>query len=296
MHVFRAVKQVLQTKSLRHTVFVYVGSLVNGGSLFLLNIILARALSKPIFGIFSLSVFVLSTIAEVSDFGLNAGLLRFAPYYIATGEYDKLSQLVRTIWQWRVSLTVVLTAICAIFSKFIAIYLLGQPLVAPYLLYASLGIGGVILLGFLTTFLQASQRFIYQAIVQSLKGLLRLIIVIVLYVSGVRNLYAYLTVYVAVPWLLFLFNYRALPSGFRQQVVGKDIRMQLHGQLARFSFWLTVASLASILSGKADQVIISHYLGLEDVALSSATSSFSEAELEQISKKYLDFMVELTWR
>lgn len=37
-------------------------------------------------------------------------------------------------------------------------------------------------------------------------------------------------------------------------------------------------------------------LGLEDVALSSATSSFSEAELEQISKKYLDFMVELTWR
>ncbi len=37
-------------------------------------------------------------------------------------------------------------------------------------------------------------------------------------------------------------------------------------------------------------------LGLEDVILSSPTSSFSEAELEQISKKYLDFMVELTWK
>ena len=37
-------------------------------------------------------------------------------------------------------------------------------------------------------------------------------------------------------------------------------------------------------------------LGLEDVILSSSTSSFTEAALEQISQKYLDFMIELTWK
>lgn len=267
MTVFSNIHSLLRTRSLRQTLFVYGGSLVNGGSLFLLNILLARALEKPVFGMFSLSVFVLSSIAELSDFGLNTGLLRFAPYYLASGEQDKLAQLVKTIWRWRVSLTIVLTAGGVVLASPIARYLLGQPEITPYLMYASVGIGGVIMLGFLTTFLQAQQRFFYQASIQSLKGVLRLALAVALYVLGVRNLFAYLTVYIVVPWLLFLVNYHVFPRGFRSQVIDPEVKTKLHAQLARFSFWLTVSSLAAIMAGKADQVIISHYLGLEEVAI-----------------------------
>ena len=74
MSILLRIKTILQKRALHQAFFVYVGSMVNGVSLFALNIILARILNQELFGIFSLSVLVLMTVAELSDFGLNMGL------------------------------------------------------------------------------------------------------------------------------------------------------------------------------------------------------------------------------
>lgn len=267
MKIKERIQSIFKKKALHQTAFVTIGSLINGVSLLALNIVLARTLSHEFFGIFSLSVLALSTMAEVSDFGLNAGLLRFAPYYIATNQIDKLKQLVKTIWRWRVTLTWILTVGGIVLSYPLAKYLFGQDKIAPYLAYSFLGIGGVVLLGFLATFLQSNQRFFYQASVQSLKGFSRLLIVVILAVAGVKNLFAYLSVYIFVPWILFLVNYGVFPEKFREVEVDQEVKRSLHSQLAKFSFWLTVSSLIAIAGGKIDQVMISHYLGLEQVAV-----------------------------
>ncbi len=261
------VQSILKKKALHQTAFVTVGSLINGLSLFVLNIALARSLNQELFGIFSLSVIAISVVAEMSDFGLNAGLLRFAPYYIATNQTDKLKQLVKTIWRWRVALTWALTIGGFILAQPIAKYVYGQVKVAPYLAYASFGVGGVVLLGFLATFLQANQRFLYNASVQSLKGFLRLVIAVILMAFGVTNVFAYLSVYIFVPWILFIINFKVLPENFRKVEVDQEIKQKLHSQLARFSFWLTITSLVGIFSSRVDQIMISHYLGLADVAV-----------------------------
>ncbi len=261
------VKAILQIKALRQTGYVFFGALVNGGSLFALNIILARTVSADIFGIFSLSVLALSTVAELSDFGLNSGLLRFAPYYISTNQTDKLKQLVKTIWRWRVILTWVLTIGGVVLAVPLARYLFGQSKIAPYLAYSFLGIGGVVFLGFLATFLQAKQRFFYQASVQSLKGFLRLLVVVVLAIFGVKNLFAYLSVYIFVPWILFLFNYKVLPENFRKVEVDDEAKKNLHSQLVKFSFWLSISSIVAVVATRVDNVMISHYMGLESVAV-----------------------------
>ena len=267
MQIKQWIQSIFKKRALHQTAFVTVGSLINGVSLLVLNIVLARALSQEFFGIFSLSVLALSTMAEVSDFGLNLGLLRFAPYYIATNQTDKLKQLVKTIWRWRVMLTWVLTVGGIIFSYPLAKYLFGQAKIASYLAYSFLGIGGVILLGFLATYLQSRQRFFYQASVQSLKGFLRLVIVVILAIFGVKNLFAYLSVYIFVPWILFLINFGVFPKKFRQVQIDEGVKRNLHSQLAKFSFWLTISSLMGIVGGKIDQVMIGHYLGLVDVAV-----------------------------
>ena len=267
MQIQERIQSILKKRALHQTAFVTIGSLINGVSLLALNVVLARALSQELFGIFSLSVLALSTMAEISDFGLNAGLLRFAPYYIATNQIDKLKQLVKTIWRWRVTLTWVLTVGGIVFSYPLAKYLFGQPKISPYLAYSFLGVGGVVLLGFLATFLQSRQRFFYQASVQSLKGFLRLLIVVILALAGVKNLFAYLSVYIFVPWILFLANYGVFPEKFRKVEIDGEVKRNLNSQLAKFSFWLTISSLMAIAGGKIDQVMISHYLGLEQVAV-----------------------------
>ena len=267
MQIIERLKLIIKKRALRQTIFVAAGSLINGLSLFALNIALARFLNQELFGIFSLSVVALSVVAEMSDFGLNAGLIRFAPYYIATNQTDKLKQLVKTIWRWRVVLTCVLTVGGLIFAYPVARYVYGQVKLGPYLTYASFGIGGVILLGFLATFLQANQRFLYNASVQSLKGFLRLVIVLILMFFGVKSVFVYLSVYIFVPWILFLINFKVLPENFRKVEINEDVKQKLHSQLARFSFWLTIASFTAILSSRVDQIMISHYLGLVDVAV-----------------------------
>lgn len=274
MNLVEKIKTIFFKKTLHHTAFVTAGSLVNGLSLFALNILLARALSQDLFGIFSLAVLVLIIMGEISDFGLNSGLLRFAPLYISTKQTEKLKQLVKTVWGWRVALSAILTVGCIVFAFPISKYIFGQEKLTPYLSFSSLGVGGAILLGFVITFLQAEQKFLRQAVIQSLKGFSRLVIIGILYLLGVKNLSIYLAVYVAVPWFLFVFNYRQLPAEFRKVKIEAEVKQKLHSQLANFSFWLTIWSLVSIAAGKVDQIMVSHYLGLEQVAVFTVAWQF----------------------
>ncbi len=261
------IKLIFKKRAIGQAIYVYVGSIVNGLSLFALNVVLARFLTQDNFAIFSLSVLVLSTVAEMSDFGLNGGLLRFAPYYLATNQTNKLNQLIKTIWQWRVSLSIFLTAGCLLLAAPLSAYVFNQSQVKDYFAFASLGIGGIIMLGFLATFLQSQQRFFYNASLQSLKGALRLLLVIALALFGVKNIFVYLTVYICVPWVLFLMNYKVLPANFRKTTIDDEEKRILHNQLAKFSFWLTVASFTSIIAARVDQIMISRFLTLADVAI-----------------------------
>ena len=267
MAIFARIIGIIKKKAIKETAIVTIGSLINGASLFLLNIILARIISKNDFGTFSLSLLALNTAGEISDFGLNSGLLRFAPYYISSNQREKLHQLVKTIWSWRVSLSTLLTAGGIIFAYPISKYIFGQQSVAPYLMFVSFGIGGVIMLGFTVTYLQASQKFLTSATTQSLKGLMRLILFGIAAFSGIRSLFVFLGIYIFVPWLLYFFNSRFLPKDFRKIIIDSEVKKKLHSQLARFSFWLTVTSLIAILAGKLDQIMIGHFLGLEEVAV-----------------------------
>lgn len=267
-------KEVFRKKSLRQVILVYGGALTNGASLFALNIVLARSLSQELFGIFSLAVLMLGAIAELSDFGLNAGLLRFLPYYLSTNQPEKAKQLLKTIWQWRIGLVLVLTTGGVLGAYPLARYVFGQAAIYPYLMYAATGVGGVVLLGLVAIYLQASQRYVYSATLQALKGLVRLAIVVAMWVMGVHSLYAYLSVYILVPWVLFLLSFSAFPKGFRQQKVELPVKKSIQSQLGKYSFWLTVSSLIAVVGSRIDQAMISHYLGLAEVALFTAAWQF----------------------
>lgn len=265
---------ILKKKVLREVSFVYVGALINGISLFLINIFLGRILEKDLFGIFTLSIMVLSTVAEMSDFGLNGGLLRFAPYYLARGEESKLKQLVKTIWQWRVWLAAILTFGGIILSPWLAQYVFNQPQISSYLMFAFLGVGGVVLAGFTSAYLQARQAFFISAIFQSLKGMGRLLLIVLIFLIDVRDVYSYLFIYISVPWILFLFSYRYLPADFYKVKIEPEIKAKIHSQLARFSFWLTIWSFSAIFASRVDQIMLSQLLGLENVAVYAMAFQF----------------------
>ncbi len=271
---FNRLMMIVRKKTLHEFGFVYVGSFLNGLSLFLLNLVLARNLPPEAFGAFSLSVLVLGTVSELSDFGLNSGLLRFVPYYARLQQDSKLKQLVKTVWLWRVWFSVVLTFGGLALSPLIALVIFNQPGIVDYVRFSFWGIGGVVLLGFVTTYLQATQRFVHTSVVQALKGVLRVVVVGVLLWFGVTDLIAILTVYIGVPWVLLLVTYQFLPAHFWQVKTEPQVKREINQNLARFSFWLTIWSLCAIISARVDQSLISRFLGLKEVALYAAAFQF----------------------
>lgn len=263
----KAVKEFVAASLIRHTTYVFSGALINGLSLLALNVILARAMSKELFGAFSASLLVLTMAAELSDFGLNAGMLRFGAYYLHNDQLDKFRQILKVVWHWRVQWSIWLTAACLVLAKPIAVYIFNQPTLAGKFALASLGIGGVILLSFLVTHLQIKKNFLSYAKIQSAKGFLRLLLIGVLFLFGIKSFYLYLAVYIAVPWFLLIFNFSSLPKDFTKAELELEERKKLNKQLARFSFWLAIASVVSIIAAKVDQVMISRFLGLADLAI-----------------------------
>lgn len=265
---------IARKKTLHEVSFVYAGSFLNGVSLFLLNLVLARSLKPESFGAFSLSVLVLGTVSELSDFGLNSGVLRFVPYYMRNDQTAKLKQLVKTVWLWRVGLSIVLMVGGLALSPWIAQSIFDQPGITQYVRLSFWGIGGVVLLGFITTYLQATQRFVHTSTLQALKGVLRVAVVGLLLLVGVTDLTVILGVYIGVPWILLVASYRFLPTGFWRVKTEPAVKREIHKNLARFSFWLTIWSLCTIISARVDQSLISRFLGLEEVALYAVAFQF----------------------
>lgn len=270
MGIISYIKKLKEKKYLRDATYTYISSLVNGASLFLISVILGRNFSKEWFAVFTLSILVLSTVSEMSDLGLNGGLLRFAPFYIAHKELDKLKQLVKTIWRWRVSIAAIITCGGIMLSYPLSHVLLKQEGMVGYLIFSFIGVGGVIFLGFINTYLQAAQRFFYNAGLQTLKGTLRLGLIALLMMFGVDNIYFYLAVYIFVPWILFFASFHVLPKNFLKVEIDQEVKKNIHAQLAKFSMWLTIWSLFSIVSSRVDQIMISRFLGLQEVAIYAA--------------------------
>ncbi|MEI8361411.1 MAG: oligosaccharide flippase family protein [bacterium] len=263
-----------KTQTLREVLFVYFGSIVNGVSLFLVTVLLGNHLTKNDFGIFTLSVMVLTVTAELSDFGLNAGLLRFGPQFLAKGEEESFKKFVKTIWHWRVKISLLLTLGGLALAYPLAKYIFKQPEIYYYLLFSFIGIGGTVLLGFINSYLQTVQKFKNNSQLQIVKGLSKLLLIALFVFTGSQNLYLFLAVFIFTPWLIYFYYFKFLPAGFNRLAVSALEKKDFNSRLGNFSLWLTINHLFAIVAGKIDQVVVSNYLGLEQLAIFSIAMQF----------------------
>jgi O-antigen/teichoic acid export membrane protein len=253
-------------KSVKEIAITYAGSLGAGIALFAANALLGRALGAAEYGALSLALIAVSMIAELSDFGLNAGLIRFASYYHAHKEKEKLYALLHLVWGWRIRLAAAMTLGGALLAAPAARYILRAPDLAPLIVFSLIGVGGVVLLGFATTALQAMQRYRASAALQLAKGAVRLGAIAGLVYAGVTDLYALVAGFVAAPWILLAIAMPLLPPFLRTKPSAENTAA-LRKTVRSFSAWLAVWSFAAIVAGRIEQIALSALMGLEAVGL-----------------------------
>lgn len=274
--IFATIQSLPKRAAVRQATWVYVGSVANNVALLAVSALLGRTLSPELFGLFSLALLVLGAATDFADFGLNAGLLRFASRYHVEKETSRMQTVLALVWRWRIILTILLTGLGVLLAEPVATLIFRQPAATSFLRLAFLGIGGVMFLAVVSTYVQAVQRFTLSATLQASKGLVRLAVVGVLLIAGVHSLTWLLGAYVAVPWLLFACLYWVIPSPYRSLGLTAEPATVAHIRrtLVRFSFWITVWSFLTVISSRVDQLFISRYLGLSEVALYAVGMQF----------------------
>lgn len=263
------ITEIIKRDVFLHVITVYSGSFLNAAALFLSNIFIARSLSIEAMGGFTIALLTLGAVTEMSDIGLNAGLTRFVPAFEKEPSSGKLQWLFCTVKRFRVIFSVVITMLGLIFSPAIATYVYGRPEVTDMLRLSFFGVGGVIILGFVITYFQASQRFILSSSFNAIKGISRLAFVSIFFFFGTPSLSIFLIGFITLPWILAFIAYKFIPISLRQGNIAlpPEEQKQLRAQLFRFSSFMTLWSVIAIIASRVDQVMISRLMTLRDVAL-----------------------------
>ena len=249
-------QRFLASGIIQSSAIVYLGSLANAGLSFFSSVLLGRSLGPGAYGLFSTAVAALLLLNEMTDLGINPGLIRYAAYYLQRGEIENARTTFRFAFRSRVFFTLFFVSGGFIFAPLLAT-LLGQPSLTPLLRVAFLGVIPFVLMSFFGAVLQAEQRFGRYISLNLVSGASRMLITLAVIHSHLTPLTA-VAAYTVSPLAaalmgIFLVNRSLLTLTTYNREVIRQVRS--------FSLWMASWALFASIQGRLDQFMVTRMLG-----------------------------------
>lgn len=256
-------REITGTATFRQSSFVSVATVINGFLGLLFYVITPRFLGPSLFGIFSIAVAVGTAVADISDFGINTGIVRFVGKYSrepnTANKYLKISLEIKAL----VSLAVFIVGFLV--SEFLAVRVFGKPELTTYLRIVFLGVSFTLFFGFVTSALQAYQKFFAWSVIQIGTNLLRLILVSIFVLLGILSLTNSLAIYILMPLIGFIIGFFLL----RQKFWSVRGERGVAKELLNFNKWVAAFIFVSAISSRLDTFISARFLSTFDLGLYS---------------------------
>lgn len=271
-------KETFQTTTLRQSVITFSGTFVNGvlGAIF--YIISARFLGPSSFGLFILAVTTLTLISDISDLGINTGIVRFVAKYFQKDE-KKAYQFLKLGLEVKFLILVFTALFGWIVSPFIAKEIFNKPEFDVPLKISFIGVSSSLLFSFIISALQSLQKFWSWSLIQIAANLLRLILVFLLIWLGKLTTNSNLVVYVLVPFLGFVFGMKLIGTKFL------DVKNERSVTKKFFSYnkWVAALSLISALGSRMDTFISGKLLSNSQLGIYSAANQLVQVVPQLVS-------------
>lgn len=263
------IKEILSTKTFSQTFVTSFGTIVNGLLGLAFYFILARRLGPSAFGIFSVSVAVLTLVGDVANVGSDTGTVKFVSKYINIDKNRALKFLKLSLETRVVMWLAVLSLGWFLVPGIVTGFFFKPELVFPMRL-ALLGVGSYLVFSFSTYALQSLQKYWIWNGVNVGTNLLRLLITLTLVFFGFLNTNTSLGTYILVPFLGFLAGLLFLPKFF-----GVKNEKKVAGEFFRYNIWVAAFTLVAALGGRIDTLLSTKLLSLHDVGIYSAALQLS---------------------
>lgn len=255
--------RVLGTKTARESSVTIASTAISGSLGLLFFMYLARRLGPTEYGFFSVTVAMITLLSDVSDVGLNTGIVRFVAKYFES-DRSKALKILKLSLELKAVIGVMVLIVGFFVMPTVASSLLGKPSLTPHLTIGLFGVIAALLFSFSANTLQATQRFRSWAYLNIGSNSGRLMGVIVLALAGYLSAYSSLFLYVFFPFFLFVLSLTTMPPF----LAAKDERSVLP-EIASFNKWIALFVAMSAISSRLDTLITTRLLAIEEVGIYS---------------------------
>ena len=273
-HIFFSrffVKKMFESATFRQSAVTFSGTFITGllGAAF--YILSARLLGPALFGTLSVSIVVLSLVADLGDMGVNTGLVRFISKY-ANENFEKANRFIKLGLVIKLSMSLVVISFGYILAPLIANKIFFKSDLVTPLRISFIGVGTTWLFSFITVNLQAFQRFWKWSGVQILTNLLRLVVVVILFYISKISIQNNLLAYITIPFIGFMIGLTLIPKGFLK--VNKVL--SVGSEFFQYNKWIAIFIVFSSISSRLDTFLSARFVSSVELGLYSAAIQLTQ--------------------
>jgi O-antigen/teichoic acid export membrane protein len=255
------VEKHLRDRTNRDLVLVLGGQVTRLGLGIVSSALLARQLGPDGLGVFSVITAVIAIAITLGDFGLAKSAVR----HIVPDLIDRpatAQHIARVFSHLRLSGAILVSLLVLALGGIVASQLLaGAEMVRPLVWLAALGTLTASISSIPPTILQALKRFPAVVVLQTVTGLLTLLLIGLLFLAGRLNIISALVVGALTAAIITLVGYGLLPSNWRRTILPPvSLTDPVAQQLWRFGKWLWVSALLAVLLAKLDLLMVNRWV------------------------------------
>jgi O-antigen/teichoic acid export membrane protein len=250
---------ILRTTTIRQSLITTISIVVNGVLATVFYLSAAKVLGAHDYGLFSLSAVTVAIMSVVFDFGNDKGVVKFVSKY--GPKSDKSYQILKAVLLTKLLSGVVFIILFSIFSRPLANLIFNQPEMSGLLPLTAFAFFTQLLLFFVTYYFQAAEKFLIWGFLFVNANLIRLILMFVVYASGLLNAYTTLFLFAITPLISFIIGLYFMKLDFLKI----RIEWSIFKELFSFNKWAFGFSSVSSIGSRLDTFLSSQYLSLSAV-------------------------------
>ncbi|MBI4033297.1 MAG: oligosaccharide flippase family protein [Candidatus Blackburnbacteria bacterium] len=264
---FFQVKELIVSKTAKDSATIFIGNVLSSVLGIVFTILAARFLGPENWGLVAAVGSLIIILVAVGDFGLGAGIFRFASGLWNTGKISQAERIYRTVFSMRLVTAIVIAVLLILLAPWISqTFLRSSDSTLVFL--AAVGVFGTLLLDFQIVSMQARQSWKIAAIFLALTNLLRVLLTLFLVSIDAVNLYSILTVFsgsLLIIWAISYFWRPSLPQ------LGEGWRKTIR-EVAPFSGWMAGNKIVSSINSRVDVLLLVTLTGAYDAGIYAAAN------------------------
>lgn len=252
---------------------IMISNLVNNGTNFVANIIIARMFGHEIFGVFSIAVNIANTVSYFPELGMSLTMVRL--YKLYENDVKKSQAVLLWNFYFKCIMFTIVVLIGIICGKTLSVVLIQREDKA-FLIAIALICGGTFgFLGYLKSLLQAFNLFKNIAYLTFFYAFLRMFFLVLSFLFFQSVEFLFLSIYLAPLFLLLIIGLYTQRDKFHFSTVTIKQLREAGKSIVGYSKWVGVSAVAFILVEKSMFFITTLYTDLKQISLLSAGLVFT---------------------